>query len=85
MNVRAGPWYNMDMANRLPQKTLEGRRVRVLHSMSTVDGATGDVKSVNTHTGDVIVTLEQDGRDVTVNWGSGDRWMVIPSTVPAHP
>jgi len=67
------------MTSRLPSKALEGRRVRILHSATTKeDGVTGEIKTVDTGTGNVIVALE-NGTDVTVNWGGGDRWMVIPT------
>jgi hypothetical protein len=72
------------MTNRLPSKTLEGRRIRILHSASTKDGVTGEVATVNEQTGNVAVTLEGDGTTVNVNWGEGDRWMVIPASVPMH-
>jgi len=67
---------------RLPQKSLEGRRVRILVSPNAKEGSTGEVSSVNTQSGDVTVKLDA-GTDVIVNWGNGDRWMVVPASVPA--
>lgn len=84
MKSWGGSWYIWGMTNRLPAKSLEGRRIRILHSPTTVDGATGVVRNVNTQSGDVAIALEAGG-EVTVNWGNGDRWMVIPDTVPQHP
>lgn len=73
------------MTNRLPSKSLIGRRVRVLHCPNCEDGSTGEVTAVNEQSGDVAIELEACGKNIVANWGSGDRWMVIPGTVPTHP
>lgn len=82
MNLRTRVWYAADMANRLPSKSLEGRRVRILISPNAKEGATGTVASVDETGGDVSVKLE-GGDSTIVNWGRGDRWMVIPASVAA--
>lgn len=67
---------------RLPAKSLEGKRIRILICPNAKEGATGTVSSVNTTSGDVNVALES-GSSVIVNWGRGDRWMCVPAIATA--
>ncbi len=45
-------------------------------------GDTGTISAVNIDSGDIAVELES-GANIIVNWGRGDRWMVIPASVAA--
>jgi urease beta subunit len=70
------------MANRLPQKSLEGRRIRLLICKDThtklEPGAQGTVSLVDS-LGTVHVDWD-NGSKLGLVWSDGDRWMVIPSS-----
>lgn len=74
------------MTTRLPQKSLEGRRVRLLickdaHTKLKA-GATGTVALVD-GIGTVHVDWD-DGSKLGLVWAEGDRWMVIPANSHAQ-
>jgi hypothetical protein len=69
------------MANRLPQKSLEGRRIRLLICKDTHTkleaGALGTVSLVDS-VGTVHVDWD-NGSKLGLCWTDGDRWMIVPS------
>lgn len=71
------------MTPRLPQKSLEGRRIRLLIINDQSPGSAPQLKAG--HLGmvdqvkDGLVYVHFDnGRMVALNWAAGDRWMVTP-------
>jgi hypothetical protein len=83
VKTTGAPWYIWGMQTRLPSKALEGRRVRILHGANVKDGVTGEVKTVDEASGNVTVALDS-GTNAVVNWGEGDRWMIIPASVASY-
>jgi hypothetical protein len=71
---------------KLPSKALEGRRIQLLRTTSVDSeikpGDRGTVTAVNTETGDVAVSIENDGPTVLLNWEAGDRWAIATSAKP---
>lgn len=73
------------MTTRLPQKSLEGRRVRLLICKDTHTkleaGALGTVALVDS-LGTVHVDWD-NGSKLGLVWADGDRWMVVPANAQA--
>jgi hypothetical protein len=75
------------MADRLPSKSLIGKRIQILICPNAKEGATAEVFDVDTFNGNVTVKMEHGGKTplppvtIVVNWGRGDRWRVIPASV----
>lgn len=67
------------MANRLPSKVLEGKRIRILTAPHQQQP--GEITKVDTLNGNVTVLLES-GASVTLNWDNGDRWVINATAKP---
>ncbi len=69
------------MANRLPSKSLEGKRIMFQLCPHCKRGDIGTITKVDTTSGDVTVELA-NGTSITVNWEKGDRWAIVVTAKP---